>query len=706
MTTSKRVKKIVPASSENNRQNADDLSVSAGITNVGQQDQCVTSVEKKVTRSRKQKISTDIIDVTTSDIVLNKRKNNKKEVIKDENVASKTSKSATSKRKSIKKEEVISSDSVDSSLLKKSSKKSNNINTNDKNIEFKEIKQNCVNVTTKSTDKIIDEDVCHIHTKNEQIADEVKHPVDVIMKNEDAANEKQAFQKLADEIIESEDIEDAWQLSECLKHIQNHALMIHEQFEERGIPLLRCFEQIIFGQARRVSEDVFCSVLWNDLIFTQARLVEQKNFQNRIVSALPDAEHALIMRQIICNAPRVWSFRRSYQRSFAHTINGPLRTREISLNGSLTAHGCVNPAVHLYAYGWLVTYHDKSWLINAAELSREQIVNVEKIHPFPLHKADNQFWEEMFIEIMQAVYETRPILDNMAVRKNSIGLLTDYAPEAYFSRLQKLILRQMPNNSETHHARQDIHEIVAKNSAEDIVEAAQRAIQEYTSSPLPGMKERLLESLGCDKDGQMPQAHPLILANDPIALLLLDSKLPIFKHIHERDPIKLALQYEIEHGEDRTVHQAFEQYVFERRWLLSYASFDMNCEDHALVVGLPIATVKCVFDPRLLDARLTIVPQGEYLRQLREKFGMFLENDEMPKFIDVVHALISRKIQRSNSMVPIVQWFFNCCERWRNCLSEIETVSQNVCRSLDNNSQKLLSNGLSNLAAMFKKKTT
>ena len=123
MTTSKRVKKIVPASSENNRQNADDLSVSAGITNVGQQDQCVTSVEKKVTRSRKQKISTDIIDVTTSDIVLNKRKNNKKEVIKDENVASKTSKSATSKRKSIKKEEVISSDSVDSSLLKKSSKK-------------------------------------------------------------------------------------------------------------------------------------------------------------------------------------------------------------------------------------------------------------------------------------------------------------------------------------------------------------------------------------------------------------------------------------------------------------------------------------------------------------------------------------------------------------------------------------------------------
>lgn len=516
------------------------------------------------------------------------------------------------------------------------------------------------------------------------------------------ASDNNTFGTMSKDIIAPEDMHDACQLAECLKHIQDQALLIHEQFEERLMPLLRWFEQILFSTARRVCDDVLCTAIWNCLLFTQARLTEQKTFQNRIIAALPDAEHALIMRQIICNAPRVWSYRRSYQRSFAHTISGPLKTREISLHGSLTAYGVIHRAVHLYAYGWLVTYHGKSWLINAAELTHDQVTRVEQIHPYPLHQDDNLFWEEMFVEILQNLYETRAILDSPPIKKNMIPKQTDYMPELYFARLQKLICRQL-NGSETRRTAHDIRQIVAQKGASETLEAARQAVQAFTTTPSPDLIERLLESLGCDKDGNMPKAHPLILANDPTALLLLDPELPIFQHIHERDPIKLALQYEIEHGTDRTIHHAFEQYVAERRWLLSYASFDLSSEDHALVVGFPIADIRAIFDPRLMEARLTLIPRGDYLRQLQEKFGMYLENEEIPAFKDVLQALLSRRIQRGANISPMVQWLFNCCERWRHCISKIDISAQPACRTLDAHSQKLLSNGLSSLAAMFKK---
>ena len=541
--------------------------------------------------------------------------------------------------------------------------------------------------------------------KPEQTTQDEVCPKDVGTTNNTVSEEDQ-FGAFTQDIIAAEDIDDAAQLAECLLHIQDLALKIHEQFEERSCPLLRWFEQNVFGVSRRVQEDAFCTVVWNCLLFTQARLVEQKNFQTRIVSSLPDAEHALIMRQISCNAPRVWSYRRSYQRSFAHTINGPNKTREISLNGSLTAWGSVHRDVHLYAYGWLVTYHDKSWLISAAELTREQAACVESIHPYPLHHSDNLFWEEMFIEILQAAYETRPILDNTNQRKNVTPALTDYAPELFFSRLQKLIFRQMNGNGGVRHAGRDIHEIIARNSSNDIQYAAKCAVQEFTSSPSPSLVVRFLDAFGCDEDGNLPQAHPMILANDPTALLLLPNDLPIFKSIHERDPIKAALKYETENGEDQSVHQAFEQYTAEKRWLMSYSGFDLGCEEHAMVVGLPMDSIKNVFDPRLADSRLPIVPPPDYLKQLQDKFGMYLENEELPMFKDVLNALTSRRIQRGGTCSPIVQWFFNCCQRWRNCLSEIETITQPVCRMADSNSQKLLSNGLSGLAAMFKKNKT
>ncbi len=508
------------------------------------------------------------------------------------------------------------------------------------------------------------------------------------------------------ELIDADDIADAKLLGACLQRIQDIALQIHEQFELRGLPIIRFFEQAIFGPYRRVSEDTLCSSVWNFALFTRARLVDQQTFQDRVIAALPDAEHTLIMRQLLCNAPKAWSYRRSYQKSFAHTLNGPQKTQEISLRASLSTSGIINTAAHLYALGWNVTFHDKTWFISACELTRDQAFAIEAIHPFPLHRRDEVFWEEMFSEIMQTIFESNSILTPEAARR-SVPEQTTYMPEVQFQRVQKLVLRQMyaTRSVEMRRAARDIHDVIALCSPAEIVNAAERAVQEFTSTQGDGLRDRLLEAFGCDEKGEMPQASTMILANDPTALLLLDPELPLFSHIHARDPIKTALQYETQNGEDLTVRKAFEQYVAERRWLQTFACFDLNNEEHASAVGLPIDSIKSVFDPRFLDARLSIALQGDYQHQLQEKFGYYTQDCPWPKVREVIDAVMSRRIQRGSAMVPLVQWLFQCCERWRNCLSEIETANQSV-RTLDQNSAKMLSNGLKGLAAMFKKKKT
>ena len=107
MTTSKRVKKFVPASEENNKQKADDLSISTVTMDEGNKDQCVNSAEKKVTRSRKQKISTETIDAKTSDAVSQKCKTTKNEEANIESTAAATPSTTVSKKRKNTKKSVL-----------------------------------------------------------------------------------------------------------------------------------------------------------------------------------------------------------------------------------------------------------------------------------------------------------------------------------------------------------------------------------------------------------------------------------------------------------------------------------------------------------------------------------------------------------------------------------------------------------------------
>lgn len=505
-------------------------------------------------------------------------------------------------------------------------------------------------------------------------------------------------------IMDASDVEDARCLRDCFRCIQDIALTIHEQLELRGTPIMRLFEQFIFGAFRRVSDDALCTAVWNCALFTRARLVEQQKFQDRVLAALPDAEHTLIMRQLLCTPPRAWSYRRSYQRCFAHTLNGPQKTTEISLHASMSASGLIHDDAHIYALGWMVTFHDKNWLITACEMTRDQAFSVEALHPYPLHRRDELFWEEMFCDVMRSMYQTESVL-SVENSRRALFEQTDYQPEEFFLRFQKLVVRQMyaTHSSDLLRAAADIHDVIALRDAKDVHASIERAVMEFTSSRQADYRDRLLEAFGCDASGNVPQAAPAVLANDPTALLLLDSELPLFKQVHPRDPIKAALQYESQNGEDRSVHRAFDQYVAEKRWLQTFASFDLNDEAHASIVGLPIDSIKNVFDPKLFDARLSIAPQAEYQHQLQEKFGYYMPDAPLPRFREVLEALMSRRIQRGNAMAPLVQWLFQCCERWRNCLSEVETATLSPSRTLDQNSARLLSNGLRGLAAMFRK---
>ena len=216
------------------------------------------------------------------------------------------------------------------------------------------------------------------------------------------------------------------------------------------------------------------------------------------------------------------------------------------------------------------------------------------------------------------------------------------------------------------------------------------------------LRQRLLESLGCDSEGNMPAAHTSLLMADPIALLLLPESHPVFQKLNARDPIKLALQFDETQGTS-DIHDAFEIYRHERRWLAAFPCCDFACEDHASKFGFPIDSIRAIFDPRLFETTLPIPPQGEFLRQIQRKYGYYSGNDQSYTFGELINAAATVYGNLGRNTADFVQWVMNCCDRWRYCLSHIEPDTAR--RTLNQNNQKLLHKGLKELSAMFKKKS-
>lgn len=485
-------------------------------------------------------------------------------------------------------------------------------------------------------------------------------------------------------------------LSTILQTIQDTSLEAHQRLELKGMIPLYQFEHIILGN-RQFDNDVRARILWHFMIFSRARTVSQQELQNAVGSRLPDHETSFVMRQLLCASPRVWSFRRSYEKSFAHTISGPGRHKEISVCACLSVTGDIDTREHLYAYGWTLSFGEEIYLIFMDALSTQQVQQIEQYRPFPLQLNDNDFWEENEINILKILY---PMQFPCSILMFSNPEKTTYMPDAVYQKLQKILISSLSGNVAF---MPTLPEIAATHDAKGILEIIQDLVnrQHLLTQNAEKLKTRLLEAIGCDTDGNMPKAHDSLLMADPIALLLLPNDHPVFEVLHERDSIRLALRYEEEHG-GSDITDAFKRYRRERRWLAAFPCFDFSIESHAAQFGIPMHSLERIFDSKLFSSSLPIVPQGDVLRQLQNRYGFYQQDSDPPKFSIVLDTINSRGFNRSLNMAAIAQWIVSYCDRYRYCLCKIEPEAV-VQRSIDKSNQKLLNKGLQDLAKMFKK---
>lgn len=489
-------------------------------------------------------------------------------------------------------------------------------------------------------------------------------------------------------------------LSEIFSSIRDTALEVHEKFEEKGKNPLNELENYILGKERRFDNAARSTTLWAILLFTQPRLAVQKSFQDAVNSKLPGSEAALIVRHLTCNAPRAWSFRRSYQRGFAHTLAGPNAHSEISVDGCLSNWGTIEQGDHLYIIGWTLTFADHIFIIYAGQISMQQVHAIEKIRPFPLQLAEDDFWEENLMEMIGDIHESYPV----TVFSNKVSPeTTDFNPEHKFERLKHIICETV--SSAVVRSAGSLQMTAAVSSSDDILKSVEMLVSRHLSLPkdenlLSPLRHRVLEAIGCDDEGNMPHAHNSLLLADPVGLLLLPETHDIFKKVGPRDCIRIALQAEASMDSD-DVSKEFSIYQRERRWLAAFPCFDLNSEEHAAYFGIPFDSIEQIFSPLLFTSCLPIIPQGDVLRQLQNKYGFFQPDTPVPTFKAVAEAINSRSFVRSGNMLLIVQWIMTCCDRWRYCLCEIEPEKNS--RTINQSNQKLLHKGLKSLSDMFKK---
>ena len=485
-------------------------------------------------------------------------------------------------------------------------------------------------------------------------------------------------------------------LSKLLENIQDASFLAHESIEREGLVPIIDFERS-YVESRQFEHWTHADIFWNLLIFTQPRTELQQQFQNLVATRLASSETSFILHQVLCRPPRVWSYRLSYRRGFAHTVAGPQKHNEISIDCCISASGEPVTDEHLYALGWTLSFEDKIYLICAAAISQENAFAIENVRPFPLQFEDDDFWEENLGTILSILAPTQQ--PSVAFTTANIRR-TNHNPEYRFEKVRALIRSALSPIIDGC----AIQEFVASASPEQILQKIDTLIGRLSFSPeklsSEMLKRRLLQAIGCDETGQMPCAHRSMLINDPVAILLLPHDHPLFDTIHPRDPIRAALAVESYNDE---VERAFAVYQRERRWLSAFPCFDLTIENHAAIWGIPVDALHHIFAPELFTAHLPIPPKGDVLKQLQNKFALYLPEQPLPDFQTVLDALNNRAFVRTGCMSHIAQWILACCSRYRYCLSEIEPDVTSTQRSINADNQKLLKKGLQNLADMFKK---
>ncbi|MFA5623773.1 MAG: hypothetical protein WC966_01785 [Bradymonadales bacterium] len=491
-------------------------------------------------------------------------------------------------------------------------------------------------------------------------------------------------------------------LSKALEDIQNLALKLHEKIEQTSFeaPLL-ALERRIFGASKRVSLEVRASILWQLFIFTRPISQKQERFQNSLQNAFGDASLRLLWRQLNTQRVKLWSYRRSLQnRGVGRTLAGPMQYQELFFDNVISADGSLLDAEHYLGFGCPVQCMEKNVLLIFAHLSQNQSYVVDSLQPYPKSEDDDAFWEEQLLGVIRSLY---PACVDTRFGEITGDAHTDFNPELRLLRLQCLIqdANKIRYSENTKHSIRASLALATKGEAiSEVYDIfAERRYQSDGKDPSTPTLSRFLAALGFLEDGQCPRAHRASLLGDPIALLLLSPDSPVLASLHSREPIRLALKWELENGLSFS-KKAFEKYEIEQRWCASFDSFDLNNDDHMAVLSyVSLATdIAAIFPEEFFEMPL-ILPSGELAAIFLEE-KMEAETCSMGKAMEFVPSL--RRLKQSATLFSEAKrWLLVTARTWRSVLSEIET-RQGVGRLVTDESRDRLKDGLQALMEMFK----
>lgn len=490
-------------------------------------------------------------------------------------------------------------------------------------------------------------------------------------------------------------------LSQALRAIQDSALITHEQLEASSFdaPLLS-LERRIFGPSKRVDTPVRVGILWQLLVFSKAVSRMQESFQTLLNTALEEASQRLLWRQLNTQHIKLWSYRRSLQnRGIGRTVAGPLQYQEVYFDNIIAADGAILEAEHYLGFACPVQWMQKNILVLFSEISQTQSYFASALHPYPCTPDDDAFWEEQLLVILRGIY---PSTHDIRAVEHPDDEHTAYNPELRLLRLQCL-LQDANKIRYSGKSRCSIRASLAQATqgealAEVLAMFGNRRYAVDGADPSTPSVARFLASLGYLEDGQSPRAHRSSLLGDPLALLLLDSQNPVFEHVHEREPIRSALQWEAGQGLN-SVQEAAARYELEQRWCASFDSLELEREEHVSILSFTalLTDIEVLFSRRLFDMPL-IMAQGElgavFLAQ-----GLGADDKTMQDGIVFVQNM--RNVKHNFELLhEAVRWILSAARSWRSIVSEVNHA-QNSARLITQESRERLAGGLKDLMDLF-----
>lgn len=427
------------------------------------------------------------------------------------------------------------------------------------------------------------------------------------------------------------------------------ALEVHEELERSTgrSPVAELSEALAIDPLAVPLEHV-ATVLFAVLVLGAPALTRsQELLQERLLERLERGPR-MLFRQLRTEPLRGWRYLpQPASRDVAAQLAGPERGREEFFDALLDLGRGAREPHGGACLGWpLTTSSGGHVLIAAALLAPQSEQAVEALAPFPMPRSERAFWDENQATLVRLCVDPLGLLRTRAAREADqetvdpaafrdgarLVLYPASTPGELLERLVvaadfELIARgnswYSPQLRRVRHAR----ELIARARAGDDLASLVQALTvlryqllgwsgqtRFTGADDPALEawlplERVLEGLGTAPDASMPAAQPHLLKTHPVSVLALDAQHPVFAEIHNREPVRQALDWARRHPGPPAdaLDAAFERYSDERRWLATFAPLDLERDDHLERIDLAVILHGLceVFDARVLRTPLS-----------------------------------------------------------------------------------------------------